>query len=76
MMARVYGALTRLTGLSFTVVAPLLSTVLGGAAMVVMYRLMNRTAGRFTVTFSFRNRSWGRRSDRSRTHHWGHPGYL
>ena len=43
------GALTRLTGLGFNLVAPLVSIVFGAAAMVVMYRLVNRTAGRFAA---------------------------
>lgn len=44
------GALTRLTGLGFNLIAPLLSTVLGAGAMVVMYRLLNQTAGKFAAS--------------------------
>jgi len=44
------GSLIRLTGLDFSLVAPLLSVVLGAAAMVVMYRLLNQTAGRLAAS--------------------------
>jgi hypothetical protein len=43
------GALIRLTGRGFNLIAPLLSTVFGAGAMVVMYRLVNITAGRFAA---------------------------
>jgi len=39
----------RLTGLGFNLVAPLLSLLFGACAMVVMYRLVNVTAGRFAA---------------------------
>lgn len=44
------GALTRLTGLSFNLVAPLVSFLFGAAAMVVMYRLLNQVAGRLVAS--------------------------
>jgi hypothetical protein len=44
------GALTRLTGLSFNVIAPLLSLVFGAAAMVAMFRLLNEVAGRLVAS--------------------------
>lgn len=44
------GAIMRITGLSFVVVAPLLSTLLGAAAVIVMYRLINQCAGRFAAS--------------------------
>lgn len=44
------GALMRVTGLGFTVAAPILSFLLGGAAVVVMFRLVNQTAGRFAAS--------------------------
>jgi hypothetical protein len=44
------GALTRLTGLSFNLVAPILSSIFGAAAMVVMYRLLNEAAGRLVAS--------------------------
>lgn len=44
------GALMRVTGMGFTVAAPILSLLLGGAAMIVMFRLVNQTAGRFAAS--------------------------
>lgn len=44
------GALTRLTGLSFNFVAPLVSFLFGAAAMVVLHRLVNQTAGRLAAS--------------------------
>ena len=44
------GALMRVTGLGFTVAAPILSLLLGGAAVIVMFRLVNQTAGRFAAS--------------------------
>jgi hypothetical protein len=46
----IVGAIMRLTGLSFMLVAPLLSVLLGAAAVTVMFRLMNQVAGRFTAS--------------------------
>jgi hypothetical protein len=46
----IVGAIMRLTGLSFMVVAPLLSVLLGAAAVTVMFRLMNQVSGRFTAS--------------------------
>lgn len=43
------GMIIRLTGLGFNLVAPLLSLLFGACAMVVMYRLVNITAGRFAA---------------------------
>jgi hypothetical protein len=43
------GLLSRLTGLGFTTVAPVLSVVLGAAAVLVMYRLL-RPVGRFAAS--------------------------
>lgn len=42
-------ALMEVTGLPFEVVAPLLSTVLGGIAVVLLYRLLLVGAGRFVA---------------------------
>jgi hypothetical protein len=44
------GVLMRVTGLGFTVAAPILSLLLGGAAVIVMFRLVNETAGRFAAS--------------------------
>jgi hypothetical protein len=45
----VVGAMMALTGLSFGVSATLVNLVAGGAAMVVMFALVERTAGRFAA---------------------------
>jgi hypothetical protein len=44
------GAVMRLSGLSFVVVAPILSFLLGAAAVTVMFRLINQCAGRFAAS--------------------------
>lgn len=44
------GGITRITGLGFAVVAPLLSYLLGAAAITVMFRLVNQAAGRFAAS--------------------------
>jgi hypothetical protein len=44
------GAIMRISGLGFTVVAPILSFVLGAGAMIVMYRLINQGSGRFAAS--------------------------
>lgn len=44
------GALMRISGLGFPVVAPLLSFLLGAAAVTVMFRLLRQTCGRFTAS--------------------------
>ena len=44
------GALMAVTGLSFAVVVTIVNLVAGGAAMVVMFALLERTAGRFVAT--------------------------
>jgi hypothetical protein len=46
----VVGALMAVTGLSFAVCATILNLVAGGAAMVVMFALVERTAGRFAAS--------------------------
>jgi hypothetical protein len=46
----VVGAIMRLSGLGFMVVAPILSLLLGAAAVSVMFRLVNQTAGRFAAS--------------------------
>jgi len=46
----VVGAMMAVTGLSFGVCATVVSLVAGGAAMVVMFALVERTAGRFAAT--------------------------
>jgi hypothetical protein len=46
----IVGAIMRISGLGFTVVAPILSFLLGAAAMIVMFRLINQTAGRFAAS--------------------------
>ncbi len=53
----VVGALMTVTGLSFGVCVTLVNLVAGGAAMVVMFALVERTAGRFAaiVTVAFAN---------------------
>lgn len=45
----VVGALMALTGLSFAVCATVLNLAAGGGAMVVMFALVERTAGRFAA---------------------------
>jgi hypothetical protein len=45
----VVGALMTLTGLSFAVCATVVNLAAGGAAMVVMFALVERTAGRFAA---------------------------
>lgn len=44
------GAIMHITGLGFTIVAPLLSFLLGAAAVTVMFRLVSQTAGRFAAS--------------------------
>lgn len=44
------GAIMRITGLGFVVIAPLLSAVLGAIAVTVMFRLVSQTAGRFAAS--------------------------
>jgi hypothetical protein len=57
MFPTIVGAVMTLTGLSFAVCATMVNLVAGGAAMVVMFALVERTAGRFaaTVTVLFTN---------------------
>lgn len=43
------GAIARITGLGFVVVAPLLSSLLGGLAVIALFRLISQTAGRFAA---------------------------
>jgi hypothetical protein len=44
------GAIMRISGLGYLVVAPLLSFLMGAAAVTVMYRLINQYSGRFTAS--------------------------
>ena len=44
------GAIMRITGLAFTVIAPLLSFLLGAAAVTVMFRLVSLSLGRFAAS--------------------------
>lgn len=44
------GAIMRITGLGFMVVAPLLSVLLGAAAVTVMFRLVSQSLGRFAAS--------------------------
>ena len=44
------GAIMRLSGLSFLAVAPILSLLLGAAAVIAMFRLINQTSGRFAAS--------------------------
>ena len=44
------GAIMALSGLGFTVVAPILSLPLGAAAVTVMFRLINQGSGRFAAS--------------------------
>jgi hypothetical protein len=46
----IVGAIMRVSGLGFLVVAPLLSLLVGAAAITVMFRLLNQTSGRFTAS--------------------------
>jgi len=57
MFPTVVGAMMTVTGLSFGVCATIVNLVAGGAAMVVMFALVERTAGRFAaiVTVLFAN---------------------
>ena len=50
MFPTVVGAMMTVTGLSFGVCATIMNLVAGGAAMVVMFALVERTAGRFAAT--------------------------
>jgi len=45
----IVGSIMRISGLGFTVVAPLLSGLFGAAAVLVMFRLINQSAGRFAA---------------------------
>ncbi len=44
------GLISRLTGLGFTTVAPLLNLLLGAIAVLVMYRLLSRSLNRFAAS--------------------------
>ena len=44
------GAIMRISGLGFMVVAPLLSSLLGAAAVTVMFRLVSQSLGRFAAS--------------------------
>jgi hypothetical protein len=44
------GLISRVTGLDFTVVAPLLNVALGAVAVLVMYRLLSRSLNRFAAS--------------------------
>lgn len=46
----VVGAIMRISGLSFIVVAPILSLLLGAGAVTVMFRLVNELSGRFVAS--------------------------
>jgi hypothetical protein len=46
----IVGAIMRISGLGFTVVAPILSFVLGAGAVIVMFRLINQSSGRFAAS--------------------------
>jgi hypothetical protein len=46
----IVGAIMRISGLGFMVVAPILSTLLGAAAVTVMFRLVNQSSGRFAAS--------------------------
>lgn len=46
------GAIMRISGLSFMVVAPILSGILGAAAVTVMFRLLSKSVGRFAASAS------------------------
>ena len=44
------GAIMRISGLDFVVVAPILSGLLGAAAVIVMFRLLSQSVGRFAAS--------------------------
>jgi len=44
------GGIMRISGLAFTVVAPILSCLLGAAAVTVMFRLVDQRSGRFAAS--------------------------
>ena len=44
------GAIMRITGLGFMVVAPILSAIFGAAAVTVMFRLLSQRVGRFAAS--------------------------
>jgi hypothetical protein len=44
------GAIMRVSGLGFTVVAPILSFLLGAGAVIVIFRLINQGSGRFAAS--------------------------
>src|SRR5674476_609328 len=46
----IVGAIMRISGLSFMVVAPILSFLLGAAAVTVMFRVINQGSGRFAAS--------------------------
>ena len=46
----IVGAIMRISGLGFTVVAPILSVLLGAAAVTVMFRLISQSSGRFAAS--------------------------
>jgi hypothetical protein len=46
----IVGAIMGISGLGFTVVAPILSLLLGAGAVIVMYRLINQASGRFAAS--------------------------
>jgi hypothetical protein len=46
----IVGAIMGITGAGFTVVAPTLSLLLGAAAVIVMFRLINQGSGRFAAS--------------------------
>ena len=46
----IVGAIMGISGLGFTVVAPILSSLLGAGAVIVMYRLINQASGRFAAS--------------------------
>jgi hypothetical protein len=46
----IVGAIMHISGLGFEVVAPLLSFLLGAAAVTVMFRLVNQGSGRFAAS--------------------------
>jgi hypothetical protein len=46
----IVGAIMRISGLGFTLVAPILSFLLGAAAMTVMFRLINQGSGPFAAS--------------------------
>ena len=46
----IVGAIMRISGLAFTVVAPILSFILGAGAVIVLYRLINQASGRLAAS--------------------------